>query len=92
MSSLSIESTDVAIAENATFTPKVSIWPDNAADKTLKWESGDPEVASVDANGTVTAHKSGYTTIQCRHGALWSSFNLEVAPFGYGIYVKNELG
>ena len=92
LSSLSIESTDVAVAENATFTPKVSLWPDNAADKTLKWESGDPEVASVDANGTVTAHKSGYTTIQCRHGALWSSFNLEVAPFGYGIYVKNELG
>ena len=64
----------------------------NANNKTLKWKSEDPEVASVDENGIVTALKTGYTSIECRHGALWAIFKIEVAPFGYGIYVKNELG
>lgn len=37
--------------------------PSNAADKTLKWESLNPAVATVDANGVVTAEAVGETTI-----------------------------
>ena len=92
LSSIKVDKYDIALAENATYTPTLSLWPDNAADKTIKWESTAPEVASVDANGKVTALKSGNATIWARHAALWANFNVEVAPFGYGIYVKNELG
>ena len=92
LSSLTLDPHDIALAENTKYTPTVNLWPDNAGDKTLKWESDVPDVASADANGTITAHKSGYTSIWCRHGALWTVINVEVAPFGYGIYIKNELG
>ncbi|MBO4263303.1 MAG: Ig-like domain-containing protein [Bacteroidales bacterium] len=92
MCSMSFDTHDKAIAENTTFTPTVTIWPENADNKTLKWKSDDPEVASVDKNGVVTAHNSGYTSIWCSHGALQDILKIEVAPFGYGIYVKNELG
>ena len=91
MSTLTLNKHDIAVAEDATFTPEVTIWPENANNKTLKWESEDPDVVSVDKEGKVTAHKSGYTTVWCRHGALWDTFRIEVAPFGYGIYLKNEL-
>ena len=37
--------------------------PSNAADKTLTWASLKPEVATVDANGVVTAKAVGETTI-----------------------------
>ena len=37
--------------------------PSNAADKTLKWESLDTDVAAVDENGVVTAKGVGETTI-----------------------------
>ena len=41
----------------------VSVSPDNAFNKEVTWESSNPEVASVDSNGRVTAKKSGTTTI-----------------------------
>ena len=40
------------------------ITPDNATDKTLKWETSDPEVLEVDENGTVTTIKEGKASIK----------------------------
>lgn len=37
--------------------------PDNATDKTVTWTSSDPAVATVDANGKVTAVAAGSATI-----------------------------
>ena len=42
-------------------TPTVA--PDNATDKTVTWTSSDPNVATVDANGVVTAVSAGTATI-----------------------------
>ena len=88
--SMSLTIHDKAVAEDTKFTPTVTIWPENADNKTLKWKSDNPEVASVNENGEIAAHKSGYTSIRCSHGALKDELKIEVAPFGYGIYVKNE--
>lgn len=41
----------------------VTVIPDNASDSTVKWESSDDTVASVDENGKVTGHKPGTVTI-----------------------------
>ena len=92
LSSIVFPTHDRAVAENTSFTPDFTIWPDNASNKPLKWESNDPEIASVDESGKISAHKSGYTFIKCSRGAAWDRLNVEVAPFGYGIYIKNELG
>ena len=40
-----------------------TVKPDNAADKTLKWESSNDKIATVDADGKVTAVAPGTATI-----------------------------
>lgn len=42
---------------------KVSFSPSSTTVKNLSWESSDPQTASVDANGNVTALKAGSTVI-----------------------------
>lgn len=40
-----------------------TVQPENATDKSLTWESSDPEIAEVDQSGAVTARSSGKVTI-----------------------------
>ena len=42
--------------------------PDNATNKTVIWSSSNASVASVDANGTVTAVAEGSATITAKAG------------------------
>ena len=64
----SVEMVDVAdtltMTINSTKTLSATVLPDNAADKSLIWTSSDESVATVDANGQITAKsKTGTTTI-----------------------------
>lgn len=43
-----------------------TVLPDNAADKSITWDSENPEIASVDQNGNVTAKGIGSTVIEAR--------------------------
>ena len=47
-----------------TFQITARISPDNAYVKEVKWESSAPDIASVDQNGLVTAHKKGTAQIK----------------------------
>lgn len=49
--------------EQRTFPVRIS--PDDATDPTLTWDSSDPAVASVSADGTVTAEEPGTAEITC---------------------------
>ena len=51
------------LAKNETLQLEATITPSDADDKTLTWASTNPNVASVDANGKVTAKTNGTTTI-----------------------------
>lgn len=51
------------LVEGDSFTLKATVAPDNATDKSVTWTSSAPEVATVDANGKVTAVKAGSATI-----------------------------
>ena len=44
-----------------------TIEPENAANKDIIWSSSNPEVATVDQNGVVTAIKQGTATIQAKN-------------------------
>lgn len=44
-------------------TASVSFYPENAVDRTVHWSSEDPEIASVNDAGEITAHKMGLTRI-----------------------------
>lgn len=51
----------LGIDETKTLT--ATVYPETATDKTVKWESADPETASVDENGVVKGLSAGETVI-----------------------------
>ncbi|MCH5274548.1 MAG: Ig-like domain-containing protein [Lachnospiraceae bacterium] len=60
---VTLEKTTLSLAVGGTAQLKATVVPEDAADKTVKWESSNPEVATVDKDGLVTAKKVGTATI-----------------------------
>ena len=60
---MSLDKTELqlAVGENATLS--AAITPENATDKNVTWSSDNETVATVDANGVVTAAAPGSATI-----------------------------
>ena len=54
---------NVSLAVGAKETLKVNVTPEDATNKRVSWSSSRTEVASVDAQGIVTAHKVGETVV-----------------------------
>lgn len=63
VASVKLDKTAVTLAVGATTTLTATVLPVTALKKDVKWTSTNPDVASVDANGKVTAHKTGTATI-----------------------------
>lgn len=61
--SVTLDKTQVITAAGRKVTLQATIDPSRTTDKTLTWTSANNQVASVDANGTVTALSAGSTTI-----------------------------
>lgn len=61
--SLDRTSCELAIGSVEAFVLKANVAPENATDKSVVWSSSDASVASVDASGTVRAHKAGIAII-----------------------------
>ena len=61
-----------------------TITPDNATNKILEWESSKEGVATVDADGMVTAHSGGTTVITARatdgSNEVSNSYSVKVIP------------
>ena len=60
---VSIPKSSISIDRGLTFNLDASIRPDDATVKTLTYSSSDSSVASVDANGVVTALRAGKATV-----------------------------
>ncbi len=60
---ITLDPTTLSLTEGETKTITATIEPENASDKTVTWTSSDPEIATVDENGSVTAVKEGNATI-----------------------------
>lgn len=66
-----------------TYTPKVTVSPSNASDKTLVWSSSNPGVASVGPDGTVTGRSPGECTVTARSASdanVTASLSVKVRP------------
>ena len=61
--SIEISKTELSLTEGDTATLTATIAPENATDKTVTWTSSDEAVATVSADGVVTAVKAGTATI-----------------------------
>lgn len=60
---ISIDQKELTLAKKETGTLSVTISPENATNKTIRWSSENESIATVDQNGIVTAVGGGVTTI-----------------------------
>lgn len=63
LSSLTLNQSDAHLKASEILTLAVTVGPDEATNKKVDWKSDDETVASVSADGVVTAHKVGQTSI-----------------------------
>ena len=61
--SITLDKSDITLEEGRKTSIGVTVYPSNATDKTVKWTTSDPAVASVDRYGNVTAIKAGTAQI-----------------------------
>jgi uncharacterized protein (TIGR02145 family) len=62
VTNVTLDQTDITLTVGETATLKATVYPEDAANKALKWESSSPTVADV-VNGIITAKEAGKTTI-----------------------------
>ena len=65
---IKLNKTELKLVEGASETLVATVEPSDATDKTVTWTSDKPEVATVDANGKVTAVAEGEATITAQAG------------------------
>lgn len=66
------------VTDDTPFELDATIYPEDASDQDLIWESSDPSVISVDENGTVTPIKNGTATISAYDSEMKVSASCEV--------------
>ncbi len=70
------ETLDLKEGETATLT--ATVLPENATDKTVSWKSTNPDVATVDEEGNVTAILAGQASITASSGGKEASCQVTV--------------
>lgn len=61
--SISLNKTSVNIAVGESDMPIVTMYPDNASDKSEIWNTSNPQIATVDGNGNITGISEGTCTV-----------------------------
>lgn len=92
VSGITLNQNSATLEEGNTLQLTANITPENASNKTLTWESANPEIATVDANGKVNAIKQGSTIITAKStdGSNISAFcTLTVVKLVSSIYISN---
>ena len=75
--SVTLEPTTLALKVGEKSTLTVTVLPENATDKTIKWSSDDSSIATVD-DGTVTAVAAGETTVKASAGGKTATCKVSV--------------
>lgn len=77
ISSISLSKTELTLIEGDSETLTATVKPDDATDKTVRWSSSDPSVATVD-EGEISALKEGTATITAMAGEKTASCKVTV--------------
>ena len=83
--SVRLDAARAEIYTGESLTVNASVYPENAADKTVKWSSSDEEVAVVE-NGVVTALRPGYAVITASAGGENAAVEITVAEKNIPVY------
>lgn len=80
MESITFDNSEGVLNVGNTHTIKTTVAPADASDQALNWTSSDPNVATVDSNGKVTAKAEGSATITASNagGDVSASYDLTV--------------
>lgn len=81
---ITLSESDISLRERHTKQLTAAVFPQNAADQRVVWNSSDSSIASVDANGMVTAVKEGkdvlITAIAQDGSGIYASCRVTVLP------------
>lgn len=64
--SIKLSDTSLSLAVGKTYQIQETVNPSNASNKSVKWTSSDPKIATVDGNGVVKAIANGNAVITCQ--------------------------
>lgn len=78
VSSVALDKTSAELQVGKTLTLTATVTPDNATDKAVAWNSSNAAVATVDANGVVTAKAEGTATITATAGGKTATCTVTV--------------
>lgn len=78
VTSVSLNNSVIGLYIGENYTLEATVRPDNANDKTVLWSSSKPEIASVDANGKVTAVAEGTAVITAKAGKKTANCSVSV--------------
>ena len=78
--SVTLDETTLTLMRGDTGKLTATVTPDDADDKTVLWSSSNASVATVDNDGTVTAHKAGEAKITAQAGDIKAECAVTVNP------------
>ena len=78
VSGVALDKTSAELQVGKTLTLTAAVTPDNATDKAVAWTSSNDAVATVDANGVVTAKAEGTATITATAGGKTATCTVTV--------------
>lgn len=79
--SVASDETSVSVVKGDTYRLQAKVLPENAANKRLSFSSSAEEIASVNPDGLITAHKTGDAVITIRAAnGVQKAINLTVTP------------
>ena len=79
VTSISLDKTTLALAEQDTYQLTATVKPDNATDKNVTWSTANAAIATVSDNGLVTAVAEGTTTITAKAGDKTATCSVTVS-------------
>lgn len=79
LESISLDRYNLTLEEGQQTTLIATLTPLDATDNEVTWTSSANDIASVDQNGTVTAHKEGFATITAGIGDITATCEVTVA-------------
>lgn len=88
VTNVTLNHTVLALFPGDTTALTATVDPDTATDKTVTWESSDPNVATVDQSGKVTAVAPGTATITATAGGQKATCTVTVTDRTYTVSVN----